>query len=191
MNASFIWKGGRCLRSNDIWVWTTEIITVRLFTIGTAFFYLVPYNHLSVMCGEKKKVQLSRTSVWKTDSSSFIRKYIIKVLKNTEGGSSNTKDIECSMRDAFDFRPLYPPWESCPYLEMEYDQQQKCELWLICGDSPFPPQDGTISPAFKLGSLAGFLKRKLETLLRLALYPSVKGTVMAAPGKGKRSDSFA
>lgn len=82
---------------------------MRLFTIGTAFFYLVPYNHLSVMCGEKKKVQLSRTSVWKTDSSSFIRKYIIKVLKNTEGGSSNTKDIECSMRDAFDFRPLYPP----------------------------------------------------------------------------------
>lgn len=73
---------------------------------------------------------------------------------------------------------------------MECDQQQKCELWLICGDSPFLPQDGTISPAFKLGSLAGFLKRKLETFLRLALYPRVKGIVMAAPGKGKRSESF-
>lgn len=94
MNASFIWKGGRWLRSNHVWVWATEIITVRLFTIGTAFFYLVPYNHLSVMCGEKKNVQLSGTSVWKTDSSSFIRKYIVKVLRNREDGSSNTKDIE-------------------------------------------------------------------------------------------------
>ena len=85
-NASFMWKGGRWLRSNHIWVWATEIVAVRLFTIGTGFFYLVPYNHLSVMCGEKKKVQLWGTSVWKTDSSSFIRKYIIKVLKNIEDG---------------------------------------------------------------------------------------------------------
>lgn len=53
---------------------------------------------------------------------------------------------------------------------MEYDQQQNGELWVIFGDSPLPLQDGTFTPALKRGSLAAFVKRKLETLLRLALY---------------------
>lgn len=73
MNATVIWKAAGCSGSNRIWEWTAEIVTVRLLTVGTAFFYPVPYDHLSV---EGKNVLLSGTTVWKTDSSSFISKYI-------------------------------------------------------------------------------------------------------------------
>lgn len=99
MNASFTWQRGRCLRSNHIWVWAAEIMAVRLFTAGTAFFYLVPYNHLSVVYGEKKKnVLLLGASVWKTYNSSFTREYVTEVLKNTED-------------DSFKQKTLNPAWE--------------------------------------------------------------------------------
>lgn len=55
----------RCSRSNLIRVWAAEVIAVRLFAVGTAFFCLVPYNHPSVTCGKKKKVLLSGTIAWK------------------------------------------------------------------------------------------------------------------------------